>query len=65
MEQVKNMQGLIKDLSTCYKDLRGKKMSVEDAKAIANMAGKLIRAAGAQLEYNEHMKTRKKISFFE
>lgn len=62
---INNMADLIKDLSTAYTSLRQKEMELSEAKEIANMAGKLIKAAAVQLKYNEYMKNNETIPFLE
>lgn len=63
--KIKNMAALIKDLSIAYEQLRSKKIDLAEAKEIANLSGKLIKGATAQLNYNELMKSLTPIEFFE
>lgn len=63
MGKISNVGSLIKDLSTAYEDLRSKKMELGEAKEVANMAGKLIKAASLQLKYNQYMKIAEPIPF--
>lgn len=63
--KITNISDLIKDMSSAYDLLRGKKMSLNEAKEIANLGGKLIKAASVQLKYNQYMKTIEPIDFLE
>lgn len=65
MEQIKNLKELISDLSVVYTGLRDKTIQVSEAKEIANIAGKMIKATAVQLSYNELMKNGNKIPFCE
>lgn len=65
MSKVKNITDLIKDLSLAYEALRDKSMGLNEAKEIANLAGKLIKAASVQLKYNQYMKHTDAIPFLE
>lgn len=65
MKEVKNMEQLLNDLTVVYQELRKKQITNDEAKQIANMAGKIIKAASTQLLYNEYMKKKTKISFLE
>lgn len=62
---INNIADLIKDLSNAYELLRGKEISLSEAKEIANLGGKLIKAASIQLKYNQYMKIIEKIDFLE
>lgn len=63
--KIKNISDLIKDMSLAYELLRDKAMSLNEAKEIANLGGKLIKAASVQLKYNQYMKTNEPIDFLE
>lgn len=68
MEQIINIRNcadLIKDLSLAYELLRKKEMSLSEAKEVANLGGKLIKAASVQLKYNQYMKNGNEIPFLE
>ena len=65
MSQIKNCADLITDLSLAYELLRKKEMSLSEAKEIANLGGKLIKAASVQLKYNQYMKNGNIIPFLE
>ena len=62
---IKNISDLIKDLSLAYSLLRDRKMELPEAKEIANLGGKLIKAASIQLKYNQYMKNNDTIPFLE
>lgn len=54
------------DLQDCYNQLRKGKMGLREAKEYANLAGKMISSAKAQLDYNITIgKPDKAIDFFE
>lgn len=63
--KVRNCADLIKDLSLAYELLRSKEMSLSEAKEVANLGGKLIKAASVQLKYNQYMKNAEIIPFLE
>lgn len=63
--KIKNISDLIKDMSLAYELLRDKAMSLNEAKEIANLGGKLIKAASVQLKYNQYMKANQPIEFLE
>lgn len=63
--QIKNISDLIKDLSTAYELLRDRKMELPEAKEVANLGGKLIKAASIQLKYNQYMKISDPIPFLQ
>ena len=48
-----NVKTLRDDLVKAYKQLRKGKISIPEAKALANMAGKVIIAAKVQMDYNK------------
>lgn len=62
---VRNISDLIQDLSLAYSLLRDRKMELPEAKEIANLGGKLIKAASIQLKYNQYMKNNEPIAFLE
>lgn len=65
MTPIKNLKELISDLSNVYAQLRDKSIPLNEAKEIANMAGKIIKATAVQLQYNEVMQNKKEIEFCE
>lgn len=64
MTKITTMGELVKDLSTVYSKVREKKIAAEEAKDIANVAGKLIKAATSQLKYQEFIDDKTPIAFF-
>ena len=63
---VNNNTTLRADLQDCYNQLRSGKIGLREAKEIANMAGKIVSSAKAQLDYNITVgKPDKEIDFFE
>ena len=62
---IKTITDLIKDLSLAYGLLRDRKLELPEAKEIANLGGKLIKAASIQLKYNQYMKSNDVIPFLE
>lgn len=65
MTKVTNVSDLIKDLSIAYGLLRDRELNLGEAKEIANLGGKLIKAASIQLKYNQYMKINEPIDFLE
>lgn len=65
MSKIKNIADLIQDLSLAYELLRERKMELPEAKEVANLGGKLIKAASIQLKYNQYMKNNETIPFLE
>lgn len=63
--QIKTITDLISDLSLAYSLLRDRQMELPEAKEIANLGGKLIKAASIQLKYNQYMKNNDLIPFLE
>jgi hypothetical protein len=59
------MTDLINDLSKAYESLRDQKLSLNEAKEISNLAGKLIKSSSVQLKYNQYMKSNVPIPFLE
>lgn len=59
------ISGLTEDLSNNYKAIKEGKVSLEVAKELSNMAGKIISSAKVNLEYNKYMKKKTKIEFLE
>lgn len=63
--EIKTMSDLIKDLSVAYQSLRENKLDLNEAKEIANLAGKLIKGSSVQLKYNQYMKVSEEIPFLQ
>lgn len=64
MKEIKTMSDLIADLSKAYTQVRDKKIPTEEAREVANIAGKLIKAATSQLKYQEFLDDKTPIGFF-
>jgi len=62
---MKNIRTLREDLILAYEQFRAKEIGIEEIKNLANMSGKIISNAKAQLEYNKYAGSKKKIDFFE
>lgn len=65
MSKINRMADLISDLSLAYESLRSGSLGLNEAKEIANLAGKLIKGASVQLKYNQYMKVTEPIPFLE
>ena len=63
--QVNNNTDLRRDLTEVYNKLRSHEIGIEEAKQVANVAGKVIKSATAQLEYNKYVGSKKAIDFFD
>ncbi len=64
MKQVKTLSDLTSDLAIAYSQLRNKEITLEEAKETANLSGKLIKSACAQLKYQEFLQDKTPIPFF-
>lgn len=64
MNNIVTMSDLIKDLSLAYSQVRDKVIPTEQAREVANIAGKLIKAATSQLKYQEFLDDKTPIEFF-
>jgi len=62
---MKNIRTLREDLILAYEQFRAKEIGIEEIKNLANMSGKIISNAKAQLEYNKYAGSKQKIDFFE
>lgn len=62
---VQNNTSLRKDLTEVYNKLRSNEIGIEEAKQVANVAGKVLKSATAQLEYNRYVGNKREIDFFE
>lgn len=63
-KEITTMQELVADLSVAYTQVRERLIPLNEAKEIANMAGKLIKAAAEQLKYQQFMDKKEDIAFF-
>jgi hypothetical protein len=64
MKQITTMSDLVSDLSLAYSQVRDKLIHPEEAREVANIAGKLIKAATSQLKYQEFIDDKTPIDFF-
>lgn len=60
-----NVVGLREDLIKVYENLRSGNLGTNEAKQAANVAGKILSTAKAQMEYNKMVQSKKKIKFLE
>lgn len=63
--EVKNNTTLRQDLTEVYNKLRAGEIGIDEAKTVANLAGKVVKSATAQLEYNKFTGQKRNIGFFE
>lgn len=65
-EEVRNNTTLRHDLQDCYNQLRRGEIGKREADTYANLAGKMVSSAKAQLDYNVTVGSPdRKIDFFE
>lgn len=64
-QKILTISQLRNDLLTAYTELREGTLDYSEAKELANMAGKIIKSANVQLNYNEYMKTNDPILFLQ
>ena len=62
---VSNIRTLTEDLINVYNQVRNKEITSRDANDVANVAGKILNAAKAELGYLQWLKEKKRIPFFE
>ena len=60
MENVKDLRD---DLMKAYKQLRDGSIGLNEAKALSNVAGKIMATAKTQLEYNKYAQSKAPITF--
>jgi len=65
MKAIKNVVELRDDLLTVYTGLRSGKIGTNEAKQSANIAGKVMSTAKAQMEYNKMVQSKERIPFME
>ncbi len=65
MAQIKNVTDLTKDLIKVYAELRSKKIGLQEAKTISNIAGKLIGTCKVQIDYQKMTGNKNPIIFLE
>lgn len=64
-KKITNIRELTEDLTTVYNLVRTRRMTSRDANDIANVAGKILKAANSELAYRQFLKERVRIPFFE
>lgn len=64
-KKIKNIKDLTEDLVLNYEKLGKKLITEKHAKEVSNMAGKIISSVKVNLEYNLHMKIKRKILFLD
>lgn len=62
MENVKTMRN---DLIETYRKLKDGEIGLNEAKQLANVAGKVFASAKLQLEYNKYAQSKKAIKFLD
>ena len=60
-----NVKDLRDDLVKVYQDLRAGKLGTNEAKQAANVSGKILSTAKAQMEYNKMVQSKSRIKFLE
>jgi hypothetical protein len=60
-----NITELRNDLLKVYDELRNKKIGISEAKEAANIVGKVVSSAKAQLEYNKWAGSKAAIEFMQ
>ena len=54
-KSIKNIDDLISDLQGLYEEARNGSIKLKDAREVANVAGKLIKASSLKFEYNKFL----------
>lgn len=65
MKTITNVVQLRDDLLQVYTNLRNGKMRTDEVKQAANIAGKIMSTAKAQMEYNKMVRSKERIPFME
>lgn len=63
--KITNIRELTQDLTEVYNLVRNKQITSRDANDIANVSGKILNSAKAELAYYQWRKEKKSIPFFE
>lgn len=63
--EIKNIVDLTNDLKGLYEDARDGNVRLQDARDIANVAGKLIKSTAIQLDYLKFTNSKETIMFLE
>ena len=64
MKEIKNIRELTADLGRVYAELRAREIEIKEASEIANIAGKIINGAKAEMMYRIARKEKPSIPFF-
>ncbi len=62
---MKNVVELRDDLLKVYTQMRSGKLGIDEAKQAANVAGKIMSTAKAQMEYKKMIQSKERIPFME
>ena len=65
MKGIENIRELTADLGRVYAELRERKIEIKEASEIANIAGKIINGAKAEIMYRIARKEKPSIPFFD
>lgn len=65
MKGIENIRELTADLGRVYSELRERKIEIKEASEIANIAGKIINGAKAEMMYRIARKEKPSIPFFD
>jgi len=65
MKEIKNIRELTADLGRVYAELRAREIEIKEASEIANIAGKIINGAKAEMMYRIARKEKPSIPFFD
>ena len=60
-----NVTDLRDHLITVYNQLKDNEIGMQEAKGLANVAGKIISTGKSQMEYNKMVGSKTRIKFFE
>ena len=61
--KIDGITSLIDDLKKVYEDARNGELKLKDARDIANVAAKLIKASSVKLDYNKYKNSNEEIDF--
>ena len=61
--KIDGISSLIDDLKKVYEEARNGELKLKDARDIANVAGKLIKASSVKLDYNKYKNSDEEIDF--
>jgi hypothetical protein len=61
--KIDGISSLIDDLKKVYEEARNGELKLKDARDIANVAGKIIKASSVKLDYNKYKNSDEEIDF--